>query len=223
MRALRVMTMIGAGLAASGVVGGMSGCSSAGIALKERFGYAKREQLVDKVEATRDSQEAAKKQFESALAEFIAVTGSGGGELEAKYSKLNREYERAETRAEAVRERIKETDRVASALFKEWKTELDEYSDAELRRSSERQLDETRDRYAELMDAMNEAASRMDPVLERFRDQVLFLKHNLNARAVAGLKQSVSGMQSDVETLIREMEASIAEANAFIQEMGKSG
>jgi hypothetical protein len=205
-------------------VGGIAaGCASTGIALKERFGYAKRDQLVDKVEATRDSQQAAKKQFESALAEFIAVTGAEGGELEAKYKKLNSEYQRAEDRAEAVRERIRETDRVSTALFKEWKAELGEYSDANLRRSSEQQLRETQDRYTELMGAMRAAADRMDPVLARFRDQVLFLKHNLNARAVAGLRQNVAGMQSDVERLIREMEASIAEANKFIQEMGKAG
>jgi hypothetical protein len=204
------------------LAGATPGCSSTGIALKERFGYAKREQLVDKVEATRDSQEAAKQQFQSALEEFIAVTGSTSADLEAKYKKLNTEYQRAESRAETVRERIKETDRVASALFKEWKAELGQYSDASLRRSSERQLEETTSRYEELMDAMRAAASRMDPVLGRFKDQVLFLKHNLNARAVAGLKESVSGIQTDVERLIREMEASIAEANRFIQEMGSS-
>jgi chromosome segregation ATPase len=209
-------------LLALGMGFNLTGCSSAGIALKERFGYAKREQLVDKVEATRNSQEAAKKQFESALQEFIAVTGADTGDLEAKYKKLNSEYNSAESRAETVRERIKETERVASALFKEWKNELDQYSDPNLRRTSEQQLDETQDRYRELMSAMQAAANRMDPVLGRFKDQVLFLKHNLNARAVAGLRQNVSEIQTDVERLIREMEASIAEADRFIKEMGST-
>jgi hypothetical protein len=199
-----------------------TGCSSAGIALKEKFGYAKRDQLVDKVQATRDSQEAAKEQFESALAEFIAVTGVEAGQLEARYKSLNREYQRAEDRAEAVRARITETDRVAAALFKEWKAELAQYNDPNLRRSSEQQLRQTQDRYAELMGAMKAAAASMDPVLARFKDQVLFLKHNLNARAVAGLRQNVAGIQNDVEALIREMEASIAQANRFIQEMGST-
>jgi hypothetical protein len=199
----------------------LASCSSATIALKEKFGYAKREQLVDKVEATRDSQEAAKKQFESALAEFIAVTGVEAGELEARYKKLNTAYDRAETRAQAVRDRITETDRVASALFKEWKSELDQYSDPNLKRTSQQQLTDTQSRYSELIGAMKAAANRMDPVLARFNDQVLFLKHNLNARAIAGLRQNVSGMQSDVENLIREMEESIAEANKFIKEMGQ--
>ena len=195
------------------------GCSGTAIALKEKLGIPKRDQLVGKVEATRDSQEAAKKQFESALAEFIAVTGVDAGDLEARYRKLNSEYQRAEERATAVRERIKETDRVATALFSEWKTELGQYQDANLRRTSEQQLKETQSRYADLIGAMKSAASKMDPVLSRFHDQVLFVKHNLNARAIAGLRTSVEQMQGDVARLVREMEASIAEANAFISQM----
>jgi hypothetical protein len=216
MRTLLCWTVLS--LSALGLGGG-AGCSGTAIALKERLGIPKRDQLVNKVSATRDSQEAAKKQFESALAEFIAVTGVEGGELEARYRKLNSEYQRAEERAEAVRSRITETDRVASALFSEWKTELGQYKDPNLKRTSEEQLRETQGRYADLIGAMKSAAGKMDPVLARFKDQVLFLKHNLNARAVAGLRSNVSAMQGDVERLVREMEASIAEANEFIRQM----
>ena len=79
------------------VVGGAAalvGCSSTRIALAEQFGYAKREQLVSRVEEARDGQEAAKEQFESALAEFIAVTGATDAELEGKYNRLKKELER---------------------------------------------------------------------------------------------------------------------------------
>jgi len=195
------------------------GCSSTMIAVKEKFGYAKREQLADKVAATRDDQQEAKQQFESALAEFIAVTGATDKDLEAKYSKLKKEYDRAEGKADDVRSRIKETDRVADALFKEWQTELNQYSDANLRATSERQLADTQSRYGQLIGAMKTAASKMDPVLGKFKDQVLFLKHNLNAQAVAALSNNVAGIQSDVSQLIREMETSIAEADAFISQM----
>jgi hypothetical protein len=216
MRALACGTALS--LSVLGLASG-AGCSGTAIALKEKLGIPKRDQLVSKVEATRDSQEAAKEQFESALAEFIAVTGVEGGELEAKYKKLNSEYQRAEDRAQVVRSRITETDRVASALFSEWKAELAQYKDPALRRTSEDQLRETQSRYADLIGAMKSAAAKMAPVLARFHDQVLFLKHNLNARAVAGLRTNVAQMQGDVERLVRDMEASIAEANSFISQM----
>ena len=35
---------------------------------------------------------------------------------------------------------------------------------------------------------MRLAESRIEPVLKSFRDQVLFLKHNLNAKAIASLR-----------------------------------
>ena len=59
----------------------------------------------------------------------------------------------------------------------------------------------------------------MDPVLGTFRDYVLYLKHNLNAQAIASLQGELSGVEADVSTLIEEMEASIDEARAFVASM----
>ncbi len=194
------------------------GCS--GIAIREKLGYAKREQLVSRVEETRDAQESAKTQFASTLEELQSLSGVDGGELESAYSRLRRELERSESRAESVRERIRAVERVGEALFEEWEDELGEYESADLRRASEAQLDATRDRYEELTRAMRRAESKMEPVLAAFGDQVLFLKHNLNARAVASLDRTVADLEGEIAALIADMEASIAEANSFIDEMG---
>ncbi|HRZ87738.1 MAG TPA: DUF2959 family protein [bacterium] len=48
------------------------------------------------------------------------------------------------------------------------------------------------------------------------RDQVLFMKHNLNARAIAGLSDEVVSVQTNVDKLVREMESAIAQSDAFI-------
>lgn len=205
------------------IASGLGGCTSAGIAMRESFGIAKREQLVDRVKEARDSQNEAKEQFDSALAEFIAVTGQTGkgGELEAKYKKLSKEYDRSKSAAAAVTKRIDSVEAVADKLFAEWEKELGQYSSATLRAQSEQQLAVTRQRYEKLLGAMRAAESKMQPVLSAFGDQVLFLKHNLNAQAIASLQGTVSEIQNDVSGLIREMEASIAEANAFIAEMDR--
>lgn len=197
----------------------VAGCQSTAIAIRESFGYAKREQLVDRVQEARDGQTEAKEQFASALDEFLALTRAEPTELEEKYRELDRAYSRSEDRAEEVNTRISRVEAVATALFSEWREELDEYSSADLRRASEDQLLRTERQYDQLISAMKEAASRMDPVLRAFRDQVLFLKHNLNAQAIASLESNTAALQSDVGRLIEEMEASIAEANAFIDQM----
>ena len=199
----------------------LAGCSSTGIALREQMGYAKREQLVDRVQDARDEQEEAKEQFASTLEEFKSLTGFDGGDLEKTYSRLKRESDRSEDAADDVRGRIKGIERVADAMFSEWERELDEYQTESLRSASEAQLRDTRTRYGQLIRAMKDAESRMDPVLAAFNDQVLFLKHNLNARAIASLDDTVLELEGEVDRLIEEMNASIGEANAFIESMGK--
>lgn len=202
-----------------GVALGATGCASTRIELAEKFGYAKREQLTDKVKSARDGQEEAKQQFESALAEFIAVTGVEVKDLEARYAKLTKEYERSKARAATVTDRIRNVERVGEALFREWREELKQYTSDTMRSASERQLDQTRAQYDRLVGAMKTAEGKMAPVLAAFNDQVLFLKHNLNARAIASLQGTVSQVQDDVAALVREMEAAIAEANSFIDEL----
>jgi hypothetical protein len=188
----------------------------------EKLGYEKRDLLVGDVKKARGAQDDAKKQFASALDEFTSVLGSPGGELEAKYKKLDGVLKRSESRADAVHSRVREVERMATALFREWKAELGQYSSASLRQSSEVQLRATERRYDELMLAMKRAESRMEPVLKVLRDQVLFLKHNLNAQAIASIKNEIVRVGADVSALVKEMETAIAEADKFIAAMPQS-
>ncbi|CAE7756098.1 unnamed protein product [Symbiodinium sp. CCMP2592] len=198
----------------------MTGCASTGIAVRETLGTPKREQLVDRVDETRDAQENAKEQFATTLDELKSLTNFDGGELEDAYSRLKKQYERAESRADKVSSKIKSVERVGDALFEEWEEELEEYSTESLRSASEQQLDETRRAFNSVLRAMKTAESKMGPVLAAFGDQVLFLKHNLNARAIASLDDTLVELEEEIAQLIADMEASIDEANSFIDEMG---
>ena len=200
----------------------LGGCRSTYYNTMEKLGYHKREMLVDRVQDARDAQQAAKEQFQSALEEFSAVTNFQGGELEATYNRLKGELSRSESKAKAVSHRIAEVERVADALFDEWQAELEDYSTENLRSLSERKLGRTRQRYARMIAAMQSAEMKIDPVLQAFRDQVLFLKHNLNAQALASLQDELAGVETDIAGLIKDMETSIAEANAFIEAMGQN-
>lgn len=200
----------------------MPGCASTGIAIREKLGTPKREQLVDRVDEARDTQEAAKEQFATTLDELKALSNFDGGELEGAYKRLKAKYERSKSRADKVSSKIKSVDRVGKALFAEWEQELDEYSTDALRNASARQLDETRTRFNDVLHSMRKAESKMAPVLAAFNDQVLFLKHNLNARAIASLDTTLNDLEDEIARLIADMEASIDEANAFIDDMSTS-
>lgn len=207
------------GLAAILGVLGASGCSSLEYKVREKFGQHKREILVDRVGEAKDSQQAAKEEFVSALARFRSVTGFSGGDLEKKYDELNAQFKRCEDRAATVHKRIAAVQDVSQALFREWQSELKQYTSASLRESSERQLRQTEQSYERLYRVMLTAAGRMAPVLDTFRDQVLFLKHNLNARAITSMGKVTGELQREVDVLIADMERAIADANRFIASM----
>lgn len=197
----------------------LTACGSAMIAAKEAMGVPKREQMVARVQDARDAQTEAKAQFSSALEEFLAVTKVDGGDLEATYRKLSAQYDASVKSASAVSARIADVELVSGKLFAEWKREIGEYSSASLKAASEQQLSQTKEQYAKLLTSMKSAESKMQPVLTTFKDQVMFLKHNLNARAIASLRGTANEISADVERLIAEMNASIDEANTFIGQL----
>lgn len=197
----------------------LPGCQSAYYSTMEMLGHPKREILVEKVEDARDSQTEVKVQFQTALEKFSQVVNFEGGELEQKYKELKKEYEKSQSKSKAVAKRIADVKNVANALFEEWQKELEQYSSQEYRAKSELQLNQTRQKCEKLIGAMDRASEKITPVLVVFKDQVLFLKHNLNAQAVASLQGELATMEADIGSLVREMEIAIAEADAFINAM----
>ncbi|HYE03581.1 MAG TPA: DUF2959 domain-containing protein [Phycisphaerales bacterium] len=197
---------------------GLPGCRGTYYNVMEKAGWHKRDLLVDRVDEARGAQEEAKEQFRSALDRLLELTRVEGGELRRTYDALRSELDRSESRAKAVRDKIGEVEQVAGDLFAEWEKELEEYQSADLRRQSRQRLDGTRARYQELITLMRRAEGRMEPVLAILRDQVLYLKHNLNAQAVAGLEGTLGEIERDVAALVRDLEVAIAQAEAFVRE-----
>ncbi|WP_341502313.1 DUF2959 domain-containing protein [Gallaecimonas sp. GXIMD4217] len=194
----------------------LGGCQSAYYATMEKVGIHKRDILADRVESASEAQQDAQQQFKSALEHFRAVVKVDAGELEERYDELSSEFELSEAAAEDVRNRIDAVEDVAEALFEEWQDELDQYSSASLKAASARTLRDTQKRYQRLLRAMRRAEAKMDPVLDKFRDQVLFLKHNLNARAIGALRGELRGIEQQVNRLVSEMNASIRESEQFV-------
>ena len=194
-------------------------CQSAYYSAMEKVGVHKRDILVDRVEDAKDTQEEAKEQFKNALEKFKSVRQFDGGKLEEVYNELNDEYETSAKLAKQIRDRIESIEDVSESLFEEWQEELEQYSSASLRQKSNEQLLKTRRQYNKLIRAMKKAETSIQPVLTIFNDQVLYLKHNLNAQAIQSLKGELNEIESNVSRLIAEMNRSIDEANRFIDTM----
>ncbi|WP_019531695.1 DUF2959 domain-containing protein [Dasania marina] len=197
----------------------LTACESTYFNAMEELGVHKRDILVDRIEDAQDAQQEGQEQFKTALEQFKAVVNFDGGELEEMYNRLNSAYEDSADAADNISKRIEKVDSVANALFDEWQDELEQYTNSNLRRSSAAQLKATQQRYSRLLKAMRKAESAITPVLNTLRDNSLYLKHNLNARAISSLKGELSSVNRDVSALINTMEKAIQESNKFIKEL----
>jgi len=195
------------------------GCDALYYKAMRKIGKEKRDILVGRVKDARESQAEAQTEFKSALERFQQIVQVDGGTLEEKYKKLDHELQRSEDRAKEVKGRIDAVRSVSKDLFKEWNDELGKYADRALRQESERELRETKRRTDALIASMVRAHARVEPILQPLRDRVLFLKHNLNARALGALTKELGSVRTNVDELVADMQKSIAEADAFIADM----
>lgn len=198
---------------------GLLGCQQAYYATMEKFGVEKREILVDRVKDARDAQVEGQQQFKDALDELSQLLKFHGGDLQQKYEELDSEYQQSVKAAELVSTRINKVESVADALFNEWRDELGQYQNASLKAQSKQKLVTTEKQFSQLLKKMRSAEKKMQPVLKIMHDNVLFLKHNLNAKAIGSIQTDFAGLQQDVSSLISEMNKAIADSNQFIAQM----
>lgn len=194
-------------------------CESTYYNAMEKVGIHKRDILVDRVEEATESQREAQEQFRDALGQFRSVVSFDGGDLEKLYKRLNDSYEDSRAAAEEIRDRIDAVEAVAEALFEEWDDELSLYSNARLRSDSAAKLRDTQNRYSRLRKSLRRSEKSLAPVLANLQDNVLYLKHNLNASAISAIKGELATIDRDVTSLIATMEAAITESEGFIAQL----
>lgn len=183
---------------------------------RESIGEHKRDIVVAHVEQACVGLRETKNEFEDALEKFKSLVCVNETSLDHRYNLLNRQYQFCCAKSDSVRSRIRAIEQVSEALFKEWESELNEYTNRNLRAHSKQQLKAARQNYARLIKSMQKAEAKMQPVLAAFKDQVLYLKHNLNAQAIAALRHEFIEIGIDISQLINAMEQTIAEASQFV-------
>lgn len=193
------------------------GCQSAYYSAMEKVGTHKRDILIDRVKQTSESQQEAKEEFKSALDQLSTLLNFDGQELQTQYELSKEHYESSQKAADEVSAKISSIEHVANALFDEWREEIDQYSNQTLKRQSQSQLKQTERRYEIVLKKMHDSEARMLPVLSALKDNMLYLKHNLNAKAIGALKGEYKIIKQNVEQLIKDMNISIENSKAFIE------
>jgi len=215
MRVPTIVLVAGLVLAAPSV----GGCAAARYSFWEMFGEEKRDLLKSELRGLVEVQNDAKEKFGTALDRMKALTGFDGGELEAQYDKLKSAHAGAASSAKSIDSRIADIETVATDLFDEWAAEIGLMQTASLKADSQRKLTDTKSRYDAMHVSMIGSRRKLDPALALLNDQVLYLKHNLNAAAVGALGGSMGDVEASIRRLQTSIEASVREAQGFIDAM----
>jgi len=200
----------------------VTGCSTLFYKTMRTLGKEKRDILVSRVKDAKKDQEQTKEKLKTTMESFQAITGFQGGSLEKSYKRLNSSYEDAASQAGKLHDKIQSIDQVSQDLFKEWQGEINGMKNPKLKAQSTTLLRNAKVRQAAYMRAMHKTEDKIDPVLTAFHDQVLFLKHNLNARAIGSLKDTSATIQTSVADLIQSIDDSSAEADNLINTLNQS-
>ena len=194
----------------------LTACQTAYYSAMEKVGVHKRDIMLDRVEGAQEAQEEAQEQFKSALEQLSTLISFDGGDLAEQYEITEEQYQASKAAAENVTGKIESIESVSEALFAEWQTEIEQYNNASLKRQSQSKLTSTERQYKSLIKSMYKAKSKMDPVLASLKDNTLYLKHNLNARAIGALQGEYKTLKKDVAILVNEMNKSISQSQKFI-------
>jgi hypothetical protein len=197
----------------------LAGCQTVQTAYdrtKEMLGIQKRDIMISEVKDARQSLQEVSGQFQLAIDKFKTVFNSKEGKLEEKYKTLNIENEKTEKKAGDIQKSSDSVIRVAESLFAEWEAELNQYHSENLRSGSELRMQEAKDQYNKLINAMTLANEKAGPVLAALNDLVLFSRHNLNSETAESLTVELDAVAEKAAYLFQEIDAAIGEADALI-------
>ena len=185
----------------------------------ETLGQEKRDLLQSNVAKVQNDQREVQEAFKDTLERVRAEYKLEASDLEDFYDDLSANYEQARARAEALSERTEKVRDIASDLFSEWEAEAKTITNATYRSDSLAKLRVAKTEFGEMDRHMTTVLKKIDPVLVKLNDRVLYLKHNLNARAVQVFQKEFQSVEGDIQSLIKDIEASIEASQSFMAEL----
>lgn len=181
--------------------------------------FKTRDNFIVAIKDANSTQDAVKAQFQNASDQFMQLINFHGGALEDKYVELQKEYLKSKELLNDFQNKINKIKKSASNLFKEWDKEIEQYSDGKIQAKSKELKDESVKQYEMIIVLMERNEQNLEDYLKILGDNVLFLKHNLNSKAVFSLREVSAELQGNINDIILDIDNSITKTNEFIQHM----
>ncbi|MCC6672938.1 MAG: DUF2959 family protein [Planctomycetes bacterium] len=146
--------------------------------------------MVGWIERVHVESELAKKNVQVTSEMMTALVGNSvKGDPIAAYQEFTKAISESESQANRLRAAVRQMQSAAQPVFDQWSSDLLKISNQQIRRRSDARMDATLQRYQALLAATKSAESGYDSFNQGVRDLSLFLGHDLNATALAEVRQ----------------------------------
>jgi len=178
-------------------------------------GVKQAENLVKKTEASAKAITEAREQIKTTLDGYNALIEGNVEDTKKAYGNLQKEMDRSDDRAEDVGKRIDEMNVEADKYFADWTRSLDGISSPDLRARSEERMKDARSRYDQILATTGKAGDMFASFIQNLRDQVTYLGHDLNPRALASLEGDATKLNTAAESFFGKIDSAIDEATSY--------
>lgn len=175
----------------------------------------KHDLLAERVQEIIALQEEAKQHIEVAFDALSNVSGDANA-IEIQLDEIADTYESGEGVTQDLKKQIEAVNDIANALFREWRSELRQYTNKNLRKKSAENLSDTKKQYVAVYLSMQTAYKSIEPLLGLMHDNRLYLKHNRTEKALEGFQSEVEAVGNDMASIIKNIEGSIQQSEAFV-------
>ncbi len=172
------------------------------------------DKVVKKVDETSKSVEDAQAIVQSTLTNYNAVL-AGDAQLESSYKKLAKDADRLEDLSKRLQKALDNMKTTSDRFFKEWERSLEDITDPVLRQQASNSIATRRHQMDEIIEALEEGNTALEPFVASLNDQIAYLGFNLTPEAVASLQESAGALQQEADAFNAAMESAIEAANAY--------
>lgn len=139
------------------------------------------------------------------------------GDPKAAHADLVAALDRSTVQAEAFAGCIGPMKQAADRVFLSWTEDLESFASAKLRQQSQQRMEETRERFSEIVNAAVASQITFDALNAELNDHALFLEHDFNASSVGMLTGEVDSLRERLRELKRRLDACAEAARNYIE------
>lgn len=205
-------------------VGGASCANLEATFFEPKDSMALVDDLSERIEEVHVATEVSKERMNAAVEALRSMTSSDfRGDALVAHAELTRSIESSEEQAETLRDHVTEMKDTASELFERWAQDLEGFTNAEMRQSSQKRLEDTRTRYQTIVAAVDPALWSLDAVNRDLRDHALFLGHDFNKSAVASVRPGVEALGKQRTELDGRLALAMNAAHDYLESAAPPG